>query len=251
MRAVLDSVWFLPAFVVMLLTTLEIGYRAALRSELHGPYRGRPVEGAVVGLLALMLGFTFNQAGSAYRERLTLIHEESDAISHVYRFSGFLPPEDRAWMRQHLHSYLEKVLQSLAANEATAEVRDRVSHCHAELMDYVCATVRPHTSAPEALAMGQAVERLIQTYYRGRYARQERLPIPVLLFLVLGSLLVGLMIGFSLGTHGRRTWVIPLVFCALTVLTLGIIWDLDGPYEGFLRVDVTNLQDILVLTARP
>jgi hypothetical protein len=239
----LESSWFLPVFCLLLWLTFELGYRLALGQKGTPLYKGRPIESAILGLLSLLLGFTFSQAGQSYRERLSLIHEESDTIAQVYRVSELLPREHRKALRNHLVDYLEAKTGDLSEKEAI-KIHGRIFSSVLDL------TRQGLVSEATGLTLLQSVNRMIQLHFRGVYSRNERVPIAVMALLVVGSWSIGLMVGFACGVNERRSWVIPLVFFFLITCTLATIRDLDDPYGGWIRVDFSNLQDLLDILKR-
>jgi len=227
----------------MLFLTYELGYRIALRQKTSPLYKGRPIESAIIGLLSLLLGFTFNQAGMSYRERLSLVHEESDCIAHVYRLSEFLPKEDRRELRHQMIQYLEAKTHGLSEEEAV--------RLHGKIYAFAMGHHHRKTmSETESLAFLQAINRMIQLHFRGSYSRNERVPIVVIGLLVIGSWSIGLMVGFACGVNERRSWVVPVVFFLLITGTIATIRDLDDPYGGWIRVDFSNLKDLLRILQR-
>lgn len=243
LRALFDSIAFMPAFCLLLLLFFELGFRLAMRQKTSPPYKGRPVESAIIGLLALLLGFTFNQAGISYRERLAIVHEESDTVAQVYRMSEMLPEAERRTLRNHLIDYLE-------AKAAMATDRE-VIRIHSRIFRHVLNLMRQQTiTEASGLTLVQSVNRMIQLHFRGVYSRSERVPVPVIGLLVIGSFSIGLMVGFASGCNERRSWVIPLVFFIMVSGTLAVIRDLDDPYGGLIRVDFSNLLDLLEVLKR-
>ncbi|MBT9583460.1 hypothetical protein IV102_08920 [bacterium] len=243
MRTFLESAWFLPVFGLMLLLHFELGYRLALRQKTSPLYRGRPIESAIIGLLSLLLGFTFNQAGQSYRERLLLVHEESDTVSQAYRVSELLPKAERKALRALLVEYLEAKSGDLGDREAVG--------LHGRIFAHVLDIHHQGlVSEQVGLALLQSVNRMISLHFRGVYSRQERVPIAVMALLVMGSWSISVMVGFASGVNERRSWVIPLVFFFLITCTLATIRDLDDPYGGWIRVDFSNLQDLLQILQR-
>ena len=99
---VFSSQWrVLPICLVLLVVVTELGYRFGLK--LHqaddGARKGQiaGIEGAILGLLALLLGFTFALAVQRYETRRTLVVEEANAIGTTFLRADFLPTH-KAWL---------------------------------------------------------------------------------------------------------------------------------------------------------
>lgn len=241
-RSVFDSAWFVPIFLVLLVVPLLLGMEIARRH--HQDYRGRPVESALVGLLSLLLGFTFSQAGSSYRERLHLIHREADAIAECYRFAALMPPAERIELRSRLQDYLDaKVEQAKhSVDAAAASAADpKVLETHQALF---AAAANSKADLDIRLAMMERCNDLIRLHFQGLYSRRERVPEMVLGLLIGVSMAVAWMVGFAVGVSPKRTWVVPITYVLLVVMTVATIRDLDEAYGGFIQVDFSNLMEL-------
>ena len=64
------------------------------------------IVGAAMGLLAFMLGFTFNAAAVRYDARKNLVMEEVNAIGTTWLRAGLLPEPYRADIRGLLREYV-------------------------------------------------------------------------------------------------------------------------------------------------
>jgi hypothetical protein len=90
---------------------LEVGRRIGLRwrpPEAEGAATGvRVVEGAVFGLLGLLVAFTFSGASTRFDTRRQLIVEEINAISRAYVRLTLLLPAAQPALREHFRQYVE------------------------------------------------------------------------------------------------------------------------------------------------
>ena len=93
---IFTSQWLVIAITaVLLLASAEFGYRLGLR--LHrakdearkGQIGG--IQGAILGLLALLLGFAFAMSVARYDARRGLVLQEANAIGTTYLRASFLP----------------------------------------------------------------------------------------------------------------------------------------------------------------
>src|SRR5258706_13642398 len=107
--------------LVALRAAATIGYRGHLRllqrrgetsSESHDH-----LLSAVLGLLALLLGFTFSLALNRYEARRDLVVQEANAIDTTWLRAQLLQPPDKAAMSDLLRAYLDS---RLAWSEAGA-----------------------------------------------------------------------------------------------------------------------------------
>jgi hypothetical protein len=97
--------------IVLLLLTIEVGYRMGdrvprgLTDSAKSPVLA--ISGALFGLLALLLGFTFSMALNPFDQRKQLVVQEANAIGTTYLRSGLLPEPDRSAVAGLLRSYVD------------------------------------------------------------------------------------------------------------------------------------------------
>src|SRR4051794_23581846 len=80
-----------------------------------------PFEGALLGLLALLLSFTFNMSASRYDARRALLIQEANSISTVLACADLYPDSIRREFRKDLQQYIE--VRILYRNAGIDEVK--------------------------------------------------------------------------------------------------------------------------------
>ena len=105
-------IWVLfAATIIIVLLAIEAGYllgRAAHRKtedEKESPVSA--IAGAVLGLAAFMLAFTFGIVWERYDARKGLVREDAVAIRTAWERSDFLPAMDRAEAKALLREYVD------------------------------------------------------------------------------------------------------------------------------------------------
>ncbi len=113
-----------------------------------------PLEGALLGLLALLLSFTFSMSASRYDTRRSLLIKEANAIGTVVFRADMYPDSTRRKFRKDLQQYLEariayynagsdKVKISKSLGDA-AKISDRIWQRAARFSREPSATI-PHS----------------------------------------------------------------------------------------------------------
>ena len=96
-----------------MLLCFELGRRlgvARLARDPDGVGKGSgSVEGAVLGLLGLLLALTFSGAGSRFEDRRFLIADETNAISTAYLRIDLLPAETQPEIRQLFRQLFRRI----------------------------------------------------------------------------------------------------------------------------------------------
>src|SRR4029077_6572806 len=89
------------------------------------------VEGAVFGLLGLLIAFTFSGAASRFDERRALIIEEANDIGTAWLRIDAVPPEAQPALRDKFREYTDSRLAVYRAFPDIVAVRDQLARANA------------------------------------------------------------------------------------------------------------------------
>jgi hypothetical protein len=182
----------------------------------------------VLGLLGLLLAFTFGMAISRYEARRELVMKEANAIGTAYLRAQLLDEPYRGRLSQILVDYTENRIEL-----ATVGGGDRLAR-NDELLTDMWATVR--ASRDSALAHGLTTALLttfnevIDLDAERKVAWELRIPVEILalVFVYLG--ITAAVIGHQIdGPRGRRAAA--LLF-AMLAFSITVIADLNRPMSG-------------------
>jgi hypothetical protein len=196
---------------------------------------------AVLGLLALLLGFTFSLSLTRYDERRALVVQEANAI-------------DVAWLRTQL---LDEPYRSELSSALKQYTDARVAWSEVDFGDFAptLALKEKVWKAVEHLSRGgaspivvrQVVDPLNEAFdtQAARTAeRAARIPGPVLLILVLYATLSMMLLGYITAIDGPRKMVAMVLLLLLLTLAFSVILDLDSPRHGWIQVPQQALMDV-------
>jgi hypothetical protein len=238
---ILVAVALFGALHVALALGFRVGQRdAAADSQPSGTQVGA-IQGAVLGLLGLLLAFTFAGAGSRFLERQDLIRDEANAIGTTYLRADLLAAPQRAELRTALQEYTAHridVVKRVRGLDGTI-VAD-VERMHGRIWSAALAGVaeRPET----ALLLLAPVNEVIDLHATRVAALDKRVPTLVMALLVASSLLALATIGYGCGLDGRRRSPLTLSLVLLVGCALWITIDLDHPRRGFLQLSDAPLR---------
>jgi hypothetical protein len=226
---------------------LDIGFRAGRRAAMdeHAPAGNQvgAVQGAILGLLGLLLAFSFAAAGSRFVERQDLIAQEANAIGTAWLRADLLDEPARSELRAALQTYTAHRLSVRQAQGWEASALAEVDQLHARIWRAASAGVR---ARPElALLILPPVNEVLDVHALRVNATRKHIPGLVLGLLLTSSLLAITVIGYGCGMDGRRRWPLTL---SLTLLIAGSLWitiDLDHPRRGLLRLNDAPLQALV------
>jgi hypothetical protein len=249
-RGLFDGIplpWVLAASVVAFLGASELGRAIgtrvrARRAAESDPELGTTI-GGLLGLLGLLLAFTFGMAGARFDARKTLVVEEANAIGTAWLRTDLVSEPHRAEARRALRAYVQARLDATTVGRRDAAIATS-ERLHEELWRATVAAARESPTPPVALFVA-SVNEVIDMHGR-RLNAALRNPIPASIFaaLYLVSLLVLAALGYARGLTDDRARAATVVLTVVLVVTMGLIMDLDRPYEGLLTVSQQAMLDV-------
>lgn len=205
------------------------------------------VVSAVLGLLALLLGFTFSLAVDRYETRRSLVLQEANAISTSYLYAQLLEEPHRSRMSGLLLAYAENRVELGRTEPSRAE--PLLARSDAIALDLWAATTAAFDSVRDtAFANGlpRAVGQVIDLDTARKAARHARVPIVVFVVLLIYVIVTAGMLGY-VRAASRRVVAVGFLF-ALKVMSLMLILDIDRPHSGGIRESqepITAVRDTL------
>lgn len=186
---------------------------------------------AVLGLLALLLGFTFALAVDRFESRRALVLQEANAIGTSYLRAQALPDPHRARLSKILVDYTDTRI-TLATTP-----RDRMKPLLATndrlLTDLWSATLAANDSlgnSPFSVSVFSTVNEVIDMDASRKAARKVRVPAEVFLVLGLYIVVAAGLIGYARSkTQGR---VLAALLFGLFTMSYMLILDIDRPGVG-------------------
>lgn len=240
---------FLTVGVVLLLVA-EIGYRLGLRIHMtRDELRAKQVEivqGAVLGLMSLLLGFTYAMAVQRYDLRKKTMVDETNAIGAAYLRASHLPDAARRESENLLREYVAKRLQLIRATdkpEALAALEADTFKMQQRL--WVLGDQAAHAApSPFLNSYAQALNELISVGATRLDSLRNHVPGAVWLLLLALTSTGCSITGYRAGTIGRRTRLSLLALPLLLTMVISFVADLNNPNEGLVGLDETSLKSL-------
>jgi hypothetical protein len=189
---------------------------------------------SVLGLLALLIGFTFSIALSRYESRRELVVHEANAIGTTWLRTQLLDPGDRERMEGLLRRYVDARIAYGAAGSPKEELERHAltTALQDELWTSLMAVIAPFHDTPRAALLVTTTNEAIDLAAERFATRQAHIPARIMRMLVLFALLSAGLVGYERG-HQRKTTT--LLFALLT-LAATLVVDLDRPSTGLVNV---------------
>ena len=236
----------LPGFFVAILVCVETGSRMGSRYGANETERARAVfntiETAILALLGLMIAFTFAGAASRFDARRTLTVDEANAIGTAYLRLDLLPPAAQPALRDKFRLYtttrigVYKVLPDIEASNAHAA---RAVALQGEIWKDAVAALKETPGA--SILVLPALNAMIDITTTRAIMLRTHIPPIVLATLIVLTLACSFLIGSERPrerSFGMRLHT--LVFALVVTLTMYVIFDLDHPRVGLIRLDYTD-----------
>lgn len=241
--------------LLLLVAAFEIGYRIGRHNRFEADPRATgqvgAIQGAVLGLLGLLLAFSFAAAGTRFLEKQDLIVAEANAIGTAYLRADLLDDTHAPDLRAALRAYTEHRVDASGRLRGGFRSEDaaEVQRFHDSIWSAAVAGV---TARPAAmLAVIPAVNDVIDLHSTRLAAGKKHLPTPVLVLLIACSLLALGVIGYGSGIGKHRRAPLTVSLALLIAMSLWITIDLDHPRAGLLKLSDAPLQDLKFQEKKP
>ena len=209
------------------------------------------VEGSLFALLGLLLGFSFYGAGERFDERRRQIVEEANDIGTAYRRLDLLAPDAQPALRDLFRQYLASRLATYRAIPDMSAVNHHLlksKELQKEIWhEAVAATTASGAHPSAAVVTLPAINLMIDITTTRTMAARMHPPavIPALLFVL--CLICAVTAGYSMSAARRRPWGHSIAFGLMTCITIFVIFEVEYPRLGFVRVEAHDeaLVDLL------
>jgi hypothetical protein len=245
---VLSSVVVVVAVVVVLfgamLACVEAGYVIGRRRADRDPggafVSSGAVEGAVFGLLGLLLAFTFAGAASRFDMRRSLVVEEANDIGTAWLRLDLLRAEDQPALRDLFRRYVEARIAVYEKMPDFASVRAEIGKANAlqaQIWTRAVDGCRRAGGGEATLLLLPALNAMIDITTTRTRAAIAHIPLPILGALFAVALLAAIVAGQAMATTANRNLLQGALFAAAVALTIYVILDYEYPRVGLIRLD--------------
>jgi hypothetical protein len=243
-----NEVALLLAFLAGFLGATEVGFRLGMRYVDQGDDSAKAhvssLHAAVLGVLALLLGFTFLMAVSRFDARKSLVIEEANAIGTTFLRAHLLPPEQQRPAKELLRAHLSARLAFYAAGIDPARLERAHSEAGRIERQLWALAVDAAAQDPRSVRTGLFVESLnavIDLHEKSQVALENHVPEAVLYLLLVVSVVSFVLLGYGCGLTQRRRAALNVVFALLISFVLTAILDIDRPRRGLITVSQESL----------
>jgi hypothetical protein len=250
-----SSVLIAALLFLALIGATEAGYRIGRRFSVDTGESTRAhintIQASLLGVLALLLGFTFSLSLQRYDTRSQAVVAEANAIGTATLRAELLPEPQRGGAGTLLREYLDLRIRAGHISLDHAAQREAILRESNRVIDALWATATAAANvdgSPVRTGLFiQALNDMIDAYGTRDAALDRHVPEPVL-FLMFGAfILTSCLVGYASGCSEVRASFATYVLVILIAFLVFIIIDLDRPRRGLIEVSQQSLINLQLL----
>ena len=234
----------LGLFLGMLLL-LETGRRIGIRRIAQDGEAAKigfgAVDGAVFGLLGLLIAFTFSGAASRFDARRQLIVEETNAIGTAYLRLDLLPADSQSGIAGQFSPVFgfarSKCIAGCRTSRRPREELARATACRVRFGPKRSPPVGTGGNPAATMLLLPALNQMIDITTTRTMAAQMHPPMIVFAMLAVVALTGSLLAGYGMAGGKVRSWIHMLGFALIMAVTVNVILDIEYPRLGLIRID--------------
>jgi hypothetical protein len=245
-------VWLFAIVQLGLLAVFaELGYRLGRRVNVA---EGDPTlsqamswQATLLGLLGLLIGFSFAMAVARFDARRQLVVDEANAIGTAYLRADVLDDAAAREVRELLRRYVDVRLEFYEAgvNRARVQEANRTSSTlQQRIWSRVVAAGREDPHAMTRALLVQATNEMIDAEGRRRSALYNHVPVTVFTVIVLVSVWAVGLLGYTSGLARKRLWFATAAMPLLIAVVVSLVFDLDRPRMGLVREGQQSMMNL-------
>lgn len=194
---------------------------------------------AVLTLLGLLIGFSFEMAINRYDLRKSCEENEVNAIATEYLRADLLPTGQSAPLRGMLHEYLDQRISFYTTPDA--QQLKRIAIERGKLQLKMWSLVRPTPPAQPSIGSALLIvgmNELMDTQRLTNAAWSNRIPVAAWVMMIGISLCCTVLFGYRVQHPDWRLFIMMPLAVAIALL---MISDIDSARSGAIRVEPGNL----------
>jgi hypothetical protein len=245
MSIVLSVVLFVVGLFAGMLLLQEAGRRLGVRRLAADPEGARAglgaVEGAVFGLMGLLVAFSFSGAASRFEMRRQLIVQEANAIGTAYLRLDLLPADAQPKLKELFRRYVDARLDAYRKLPDVPAAKEALTQSIALQGEIWTGALESGRANPQAtMLLVPALNEMIDITTTRTVALRTHPPQIIFAMLGLVALACSLLAGYAMAGTKRRSVVHSLGFAVILTLTVYVILDLEFPRVGLIRIDAAD-----------
>lgn len=199
------------------------------------------ISGTLLGLLALLLAFTFGMSNSRFDDRRKLAIDEANAIGTAVLRADVYPDSMKNVLKSYFEEYLEariSFLQSGTDIDKLIEEFNRANKISYKVWTVVAEYAKTNEPITRTSEMIPALNAMIDITTSRRAAGEANIPWSIQYFLLMLCLTSTFLLGYE--RKNKFDWILVIGFSLILSMTIFTIFDMDRPRSGLVTLDEAN-----------
>jgi uncharacterized membrane protein YkvI len=233
--------------LLILYFSYRFGRRKAALSEHPSKSQITAVQSALLGLISLLIGFSFTIAHHHYDERSKSVVGEANAIGTTYLRAQSLPNSVRSETLTTIAKYVDIRVES----NKLSSVEDRqkpllkeASQLRSKLWTLAMKSVKEDDRVATSGIYIQTLNDLIDSYGTRDEILNRHIPQSAIFLFLLTFFVAVSILGYTSGIARHRPTMAVLGYIFIIVFLFSMTMDLDRPRRGFIQVSQKNMIDL-------
>jgi len=246
--------WFYDTDLILIFAVTILVFSCALAAGYHLGRKAskldgsdsqiHTLQGAALGLLGLLLAFTFAMSADRFSTRRQLVVDESNAIGTAFLRTKLLPEPFQTQLGALLRGYVNNRLEFYEASNDPLKLQ-QAAEKSTQIQDQLWQqTMLINTADPHSIPSGlftQSLNEVIDLNASRMAALKNRIPDVILILLFMAAIVTLGLMGYGTGLDQHRNFIPPLMMLILIAFTLLVIIDLDSPRTGLIRISQDSM----------
>ena len=244
MKIILFSAGFATLIFGGVLVCFHLGWRIGrkhLKIAGEDAQSGLAVlEGAIFGLMGLLIAFTFTGAATRFHERRDIITQQVNAISTAWLRLDLLGDVDREKIRENFRRYVDmqmEIAHHSSDQDALADRMAKLRIIQQKIWETLMHAVKSDKSLPLAQVLLPPINETFDLSTSRVMATRQHPPPAVYLMLGLLVLMSGLIAGFGMAKTKKQSSLHLFGFAAIMAISIYLILDIEHPRLGLVRIN--------------
>lgn len=244
MQTILLSILFAAVLFGGVLVCMRIGWRIGRRRLLALGEDGQAglgaLDGAVFGLMGLLVAFTFTGAAARFDARRSLVTEHVNAIGTAWLRLDLLTEPEREKARDGFRRYVDTQIEIVGNSGKKDDVlagMAKLSSIQEEIWTTLVQAAKTEKTRPLTQAVLPPANDMFDLSTTRFMAAQQHPPVVVFLMLGILVLVSGLLAGYGMAKAERQSALHLFGFATIMALSVYLILDIEFPRLGLVRID--------------
>jgi len=231
---------------VLVITFYIVGHRLRVRAIAKNPEKATheltAINGMLLGLLGLLLAFTFSMSSSRFDTRRQLVIEEANDIGTVILRTDVFPDSARQLLRSNLKAYVDQRIAFYEVGmdpKRAAEHFGRADSLGKVVWSIAAAQAKSDPTLTKVAELIPALNAMIDVTTTRLAAGEATVPDAIMYFLFSLCFCSSFLLGYD-NKHPKIDWIIVGGFALMLSMTVYMIVDLDRPRSGVINLDRPN-----------